>query len=85
MTLTAVMSDDQSFKSDDTLLFKHQKKALSLTVKYYCRNTFSVIYLMQQNRKCFMSSFFTLQIQFNDLMMFILYKYLLILFITIHN
>ncbi len=85
MTLIAVMSDDQSFKFNDALSFKHQKKALSLIIKYYCRDTLSVIYLMQQNRKYFIFSFFTSQIQFSDLMTFILYRYLLILFITIYN
>ena len=85
MTLTAVMSDDQSFRSDDALLFKHQKKALSLIIKYYCRDTLSVIYLMQQNRKCFIFSFFMLQTQSDDSVTSILYRYLLILLITMHN
>jgi len=58
MILTAIMSNDQSSESDDALFFKHQKKALSLAVKYCCRDTLFVIYLMQQNKKCFISSFF---------------------------
>ncbi len=79
------MSDDQSFKSNDTLLFRHHKKAFSLAVKYCCRDTLFMIYLMQQNRKYFTSSFSTSQTQFNDLVTSILYRYLLILLIIMHN
>jgi len=46
MTLTAIISDDQSFKSDDTLLFKHYKKTFLLAVKYCCRDTLFMIYLI---------------------------------------
>ena len=63
VTLTAVMSGDQSSGSDGALPPRHRERALSLAVKYCRRDTLSVVHLVQRNRKCFTSSFSTPQAQ----------------------
>jgi len=79
VTLIAVMSGDQSSESDDTLPPRYQERALSLAVKYCCRGALSVVHLVQQNRKCFTSSFSMPQAQSGDSAAPILCRYSLIL------
>ncbi len=46
MTFTTVMFNDQSFESDDALLFRHKERTLSFIIKYYYRDALSVVYLI---------------------------------------